>query len=101
MFTITEGKGFCIKFDNGWEVSIQFGPFNYCQNRCSRFVDPSIIRRHDVSCDDAEIAVFTPSGEYYLPEKVRGWQSADDVAKMITEISQKPKGVSDVTSSQT
>ncbi len=63
MFTITEGKGFCIKFDNGWEVSIQFGPFNYCQNRCSRFVDPSIIRRHDVSCDDAEIAVFTPCGK--------------------------------------
>ena len=32
MFRITGGKGFHITFDNGWTVSVQFGPGNYCDN---------------------------------------------------------------------
>lgn len=31
-FKITEGKGFSIKFANAYRVSVQFGPFNYCEN---------------------------------------------------------------------
>ncbi len=32
MFRITGKKGFHITFDNGWTVSVQFGPGNYCDN---------------------------------------------------------------------
>lgn len=32
MFRITYGKGFNITFPNGWSVSVQFGPGNYCDH---------------------------------------------------------------------
>jgi hypothetical protein len=32
MFKITRKKGFHIEFDNGFIVSVQFGPGDYCQN---------------------------------------------------------------------
>jgi hypothetical protein len=32
MFRITQGKGFQITFESGWLVSVQFGPFNYCDH---------------------------------------------------------------------
>ena len=32
MFKITEGKGFHITFANGYTVSVQFGPDNYCDH---------------------------------------------------------------------
>lgn len=32
MFTITDHKGFHITFGNGVAVSVQWGPFNYCEH---------------------------------------------------------------------
>lgn len=32
MFKITGKKGFHITFENGYTVSVQFGPGNYCDN---------------------------------------------------------------------
>ena len=32
MFKITGTKGFHITFENGYTVSVQFGPGNYCDN---------------------------------------------------------------------
>ena len=32
MFRITRGKGFLLKLENGWTVSVQFGPINYCEH---------------------------------------------------------------------
>lgn len=31
-FRITDGKGFSIRFANGWAISVQFGWGNYCDN---------------------------------------------------------------------
>lgn len=31
-FKITSGKGFHITFDNGYTVSVQFGPYSYCDH---------------------------------------------------------------------
>ncbi len=31
-FSITMGSGFQIRFPNGYTVSVQFGPGNYCDN---------------------------------------------------------------------
>ena len=32
MFKITRQHGFHITFENGWTISAQFGPGNYCDN---------------------------------------------------------------------
>lgn len=33
MFKITQSKGFQITYPNGYTVSVQWGPGNYCDNR--------------------------------------------------------------------
>ena len=37
MFRITDNKGFAIKFENGWSVSVQWGPGNYGSHYHSEF----------------------------------------------------------------
>jgi len=36
MFRIKSSKGFHITFENGYTVSVQFGPGNYCDNYDAR-----------------------------------------------------------------
>ena len=36
MFKITAGKGFAVTLLNDWEVSVQWGPSNYCDNRWNK-----------------------------------------------------------------
>ena len=63
MLRITRGKGFQIFFDNGWGVSVQFGPGNYCEH-----YDDSMLEllegkqkwRHESI--DAETALIDPKG---------------------------------------
>lgn len=84
MFNITNGKGFHIKFANGWTVSIQWGGGNYCSNygkSISQPVGPS---------DDAEIAAWKGDIWYdFDGSNVSGNNSADDVAKFINIIANK------------
>lgn len=61
--SINENKGFHLKFANGFTVSVQFGPYNYCENRslsagASRNGEPV------PNSADAEVAVFHPNGEF-------------------------------------
>ena len=37
MFKITDNKGFHITFPNGYTVSVQWGPGNYCNNYGRKF----------------------------------------------------------------
>lgn len=60
MFKITSKKGFHITFENGWTVSVQFGPGNYCDNYSMS------IREDDeeagrIGSSTAECAVINPS----------------------------------------
>ena len=62
MFRITGGKGFDIQFENGYTVSVQFGPGNYADHYKRR------IGRDEVDCGregsmTAECAVINPQGE--------------------------------------
>lgn len=68
--------GFNIEFENGYSVSVQFGPGNYCSNRAqtSRPCD---------SCHSAEVLIFDPAGNPYGKES--GWTSADKAAKLIAK----------------
>lgn len=89
MFAITGNKGFHVKLANGFAVSVQFGPYNYCANR-----DTRMQTRHAdgtwtsvPESRDAEVAVFAPDGSF-LPmeghgDTVRGWVNADEVVALM------------------
>lgn len=94
--SISGNKGFQLKFSNGFTVSVQFGPYNYCANgnlppqawgmdRATTPVPKS---------PNAEVAVFHPNGEF-LPmagvgDTVRGWVTPDDVARLISWAASQP-----------
>jgi len=65
MFTACENKGFQITFPNEWTVSIQWGPFNYCENKSfdDAYNEPS--KRLTWNCPDAEIAAWDGAGKWY------------------------------------
>lgn len=84
MFSLTEifpnaTKGFQIKFANGYTVSVQWGPGNYCDN----YGSPA--RKTADDSATAETAIITPDGDFllYKGDSVQGHQTADDVAETI------------------
>jgi len=81
MFSITNNKGFQMTFANGWTVSVQFGDGNYCDNRDGA----------SSSSKTAEIAAWNDKEWYQFDNatEVRGWVTADDVAKFINLIANK------------
>lgn len=85
MFTCTMGKGFQIRFQNGWSISVQWGPGNYCEN-CSQ--DHQYLTKPaseiNMKSLDAECAVFDPLGVMVqFPgsghDTVRGHMDSDQV----------------------
>jgi len=61
MFRITKNSGFQITFENGYTVSVQFGPGNYCLNYDCE------IGKDEIACGrkgskNAECAVFDSNG---------------------------------------
>ena len=91
MFAISQGKGFHIKFPNGWAISVQFGPGNYCTNRYAGFSGKDNPRNSDFyHSDDAEIAVFDATDNFVklTPwDTVEGYVSPARVAEVIAIIS--------------
>ena len=60
-FSITDHKGFQIQLPNGWTISIQFGPGNYCEHHHLR--DFHAPRTADSwESRKAEIAAFPTEG---------------------------------------
>ena len=87
-FSITSHKGFHLTFNNKWCVSVQFGPGNYCEQRNSHYDSPR--GQESWPSSDAEIAVWKDfNGELVMLEHdtVRGWTSADEVAKVLHKVS--------------
>lgn len=101
-FKITYHKGFNLTFNNGWQVSVQFGPGNYCERRED---DYDLPRDSEYwYSNDAEIAVWRPSNKSETrnmvkleDDVVRGWTTTDEVAKVIHLVS---TAQSDFTSEQ-
>lgn len=63
MFSITNGKGFHIVFENGWGVSVQFGGGSYCDNQHDYgYSQAENIRAGSDGCKNAEVAVLDDSG---------------------------------------
>jgi hypothetical protein len=61
-FYICDGKGFHIKFENGWTISVQFGPGNYCDNYDMR-IGNAEEKAGKKGSTTAECAVISPEGE--------------------------------------
>lgn len=93
-FKITRGKGFHLTFENGWMVSVQFGPCSYImRNRYPDIRDFSPgaeIRYGAEGSLDAEVMVFPPGGLPYEEENPIGYQTPDQVAAIIEKIVRMP-----------
>ena len=87
-FIATQNKGFRMKFDNGFSISVQWGIENYCEKKSfNTDIDPTKERIWESGND--EIAVFDDNGIVPIggDDQVIGWLSADEVAKVIEGVS--------------
>lgn len=83
-FAITLRKGFRMTFENGWTVSVQFGPGNYCEHHFAHWGEPD--RRSGWESKTAEIAAWDENATWYkFPsgDTVDGWKTPDEVAAFI------------------
>jgi hypothetical protein len=83
MFKICDQKGFHITFENGYTVSVQFGPGNYSDN-----YDLSITDNYGKPVppsSTAETALLGPSGDFieYKGDDVQARQSPEDVLELL------------------
>ena len=82
MFCINDNKGFQIKFDNGYTVSVQFGPGNYGSNYDLSFLDNI---NKPMTATTAETALLDPDGNFvpYKDDDVQGYQSPADILALM------------------
>ena len=75
--------GFTLTFDNGYEVSVQWGPGVYCD-----------LEKGHSAASSAEVAVIDPQGNFvtgvvcpdFTDHDVAGWVKADAVAEIIDRV---------------
>ena len=90
-FISGENKGFRMKFDNGFAISVQWGTENYCEHRNldikSTAENPKEHNRWESR--NAEIAVFNDKGIVPVGEHddVIGWLTPNEVAIAIEIVS--------------
>ena len=77
-------SGFQIVLENGYKVSVQFGPDCYSDSKST----PT--GKFTLQSSNAEIAVFDPDGKWVplrSEDNVLGWQSVTEVLHIIDWIS--------------
>ena len=87
-FLATRNKGFRMGFDNGFEISVQWGPGNYCERKDEDFDKPQEERFWESRT--AEVAIFDSKDDSMITlgkDNVDGWLTPDKVAKVITMVS--------------
>ena len=87
-FQITNHKGFRMGFKNGFEISVQWGPGNYCERKDEDFNKPQEERFWESRT--AEIAIFNSKDDSMITlgeDNVDGWLTSDKVAKVIIMVS--------------
>lgn len=95
MFRITDKKGFHITFKNGYTVSVQFGPGNYCDHY-SRNIGEDEEWCGKTGSDEAEVAVWNnKSGELikhpdFEGDTVKGYVNAEYVLKLLNWAASQP-----------
>jgi len=96
MFIITRHKGFHIRFENRWTISVQFGAGNYCDNYDMMFGQGKNTDR--LQSTTAEIGIFNPKDELiqhpdFEGNTVKGWVTPDELVKYIIWTSTQDKEV--------
>jgi hypothetical protein len=97
MFGTTRNKGFHITFENGWTVSVQFGPGNYCEHHFAlnlpRASETLGVPPEGIESEDAEIAAWDADGKWFKfkNDKVEGYQSPAEVLKFMNKIARKSR----------
>ena len=83
MLTITDHKGFFLKFINGWTISVQFGKGNYCEKRRSEIDDAR--NSNNWTSENAEVFVGDPQGNClsFSVDGVLPFASSDQVGTLI------------------
>ena len=90
MFTNTP-FGFKMEFPNGWAISVQWGPGNYCGNGSTgtiNSINPFDGQYHQFQSGTAEIAVMYRDQKEWYPlsgesDDVMGWLNAEQVNEYI------------------
>ena len=82
MLRINDNKGFQITFDNGYTVSVQFGPGNYGSNYNLGFMENM---NKPMTATTAETALIAPDGSFvaYKDDDVQGYQTVTDVLALL------------------
>ena len=84
----TRNKGFHLTFSNGYTISVQIGPLNYCEKYPDNEYDfkegdPNLKPQNRI---DAEIAYWKGDGDLIKFEdgdSVKGWVTPDEIAEWI------------------
>ena len=88
--------GFAMTFENGYTISVQWGPGNYCASKNQDGVrysirdNPFTSEHKTYESHTAEVAAWKPDGTWLRlgeHDDVVGWQNADEVAQYITVLS--------------
>ncbi len=89
MFYITDGKGFQMKFANGWTASVQWGTGNYCDHYDMRYSSTANVEAGQKGSTTAEIAAWDGNGEWHNfgNDTVKGWVSPDEVVAFLSMVS--------------
>jgi hypothetical protein len=92
MFSAVDNKGFELTFTNGWTVSVQWGPGNYCEHRSvSDFEAPSLVSTWESTT--AEVAAWDKDEVWHNfgDDEVKGWMTSNEVLEFINMIASKKK----------
>lgn len=93
-FYITRSKGFHIVFANGWTVSVQFGPGNYCDNYDLQ-IGSDEKEAGENGSGTAEVAAWPDSGDMVRfgddGDTVAGRKTPTDVLALLNWASEQPR----------
>ena len=82
-FTVTNGKGFHLTFDNNWTASIQFEEGNYSDGESTAEVAAWF---NDYSMPNWHQKIWLDFGD----NTVKGWLSTNEVASFISAVANFP-----------
>jgi hypothetical protein len=90
MFYACQNKGFQMTFANGWTVSVQWGPGNYCDCFSTSIDAPMKATNEIWKSETAEIAAWHNRSEEWVnfgSDTVKGHLTADEVMIVLQTIS--------------
>lgn len=76
-------NGFHMTFENGYTISVQWGPGNYCDNRSAHYGEAKSVSK------TAEVAVWNSADEWVKlgdNDDVLGWVTTDRVLEIMNAV---------------